>query len=57
MENNKKIRKQLAFDISPEMHQQVKIFAARRGISINNWMQRAVVERIQKETKYDRDES
>ena len=55
MENNKK-RKQLAFDISPEIHQQVKILAARRNISMNLWMMRAVMERIAKETKYDKEE-
>lgn len=55
MENKKK-RKQLAFDISPEIHQQVKILAARRNISMNLWMNRAVIERIAKETKYDKED-
>jgi predicted HicB family RNase H-like nuclease len=49
----KKRRKQMAFDISPEVHQTVKILAARRNISINLWMARAIQERIDRETKYD----
>ena len=39
-------RKQLAFDITQEMHTEIKILAARRNITINQWMQRAVAERI-----------
>jgi len=52
----KKKRKQMAFDVSPELHQQVKILAARRNISINLWMARAIQERIAKETKYDKED-
>jgi len=54
--DTKKKRKQMAFDVSPELHQQVKILAARRNISINLWMARAIQERIAKETKYDKEE-
>ena len=54
MEDKKK-RKQMAFDVSLELHQQVKILAARRNISINLWMARAIQERIAKETKYDKE--
>ncbi len=50
---NEKKRKQMAFDISPEMHQQVKILAATRNISINLWMARAIQDRIAKENRYD----
>jgi predicted HicB family RNase H-like nuclease len=56
MEEKKK-RKQMAFDISPEIHQTVKILAARRNISINLWMARAIQERIDRETKYDKGQS
>lgn len=50
---NKKNRKQMAFDISPDIHQKVKILAAMRNISINLWMARAINDRIAKETQYD----
>lgn len=56
MENKKK-RRQMAFDVSQEMHQQVKILAARRNISMSLWMARAIHDRIVKETKYDKEES
>ena len=48
---DKKKRKQMAFDVSPEIHQQIKILAATRNISINLWMIRAIHDRIVKETK------
>ena len=44
-----KQRKQLAFDIDPELHTQIKILAARRNISMNVWLTRAILARIQKE--------
>jgi len=49
MEDKK--RKQMAFDVSPEIHQQVKVLAAIRNISMNLWMARAIQDRIAKETK------
>lgn len=49
----KKKRTQMAFDISPEMHQQVKVLAAMRNISMNLWIARAINDRIAKENKYD----
>lgn len=52
MENKKK-RTQMAFDINPEIHKQVKMLALMRNISINLWMARAINDRIAKETKYD----
>lgn len=48
-----KKRKQMAFDVRPEIHQQIKVLAALRNISINLWMARAIQDRIVKETKYD----
>ncbi len=50
---DKKKRKQMAFDISQEMHQQVKVLAAIRNISMNLWVARAIADRIAKETKYE----
>lgn len=55
MEKNK--RKQMAFDISPEMHREVKILAAMRNISVSCWVTRAINDRIIKEKKYDKNES
>jgi predicted HicB family RNase H-like nuclease len=51
--NEKKKRTQMTFDIHPEIHQQVKILAAIRNISMNLWVARAINDRIAKETKYD----
>lgn len=46
-----KKRKQMAFDILPEVHHQIKILAATRNISINTWMARAIRDRIAKEMR------
>lgn len=51
--NGPKKRTQMAFDINPEVHREVKILAAMRNISINLWMARAIRDRIEKEKKYD----
>jgi len=48
-----KKRKQIIFDVSEDIHKQIKIFAAMRNITMNRWMQKAINERIAKETKYD----
>jgi predicted HicB family RNase H-like nuclease len=50
---DKKKRTQIAFDINPEIHKQVKILAAMRNISMNLWIARAIADRIAKETKHD----
>ncbi len=50
---DKKKRTQIAFDVNPEMHHQVKILAAMRNISMNLWIARAINDRIAKENKYD----
>lgn len=47
----KKKRFQMAFDVSAEIHQQIKILSAVRNISMNLWMARAIQDRIAKETK------
>lgn len=51
---HEKKRIQMAFNVSQEVHTQVKILAAIRNISINNWMSRAIADRIAKETKDDK---
>jgi predicted HicB family RNase H-like nuclease len=50
----KKKRTQMAFDIQPEIHTQVKVLAAIRNISVSLWVTRAIKDRIVKETKYDK---
>ncbi len=52
---DKKIRKQMAFDVTPEMHKRIKILAAMRNISINMWLVRAINDRLAKEAKYDQE--
>lgn len=52
MEDKKK-RKQMAFDVTQEMHHQVKMLAAIRNISVSLWIARAIADRIAKEVKYD----
>lgn len=54
MDENKK-RKQIIFDINEDIHRQIKIFAAMRNITMNRWIQKAITERIKKETQYDKD--
>ena len=49
----KKQRKQMIFDINPELHMQVKIMAARRNVSLSLWVTRAIYEQLKKETRYD----
>ena len=51
MEAEKRKRNQINFELCPELHQQVKIWAMRRNITVANWMKRAVIERLQKETR------
>jgi len=53
--NEDKKRKQIVFDVSEDIHRQIKIFSAMRNITMNRWMQKAIDERIQKETKYDKE--
>lgn len=53
MEENKKERKQFVFDVSPEIHKKIKMLSVMRNISMNNWMQRAINERLAKEAKSD----
>ena len=48
-----KKRYQMAFDVSKEMHTQVKVSAAKRNISVSCWMARAINDRLAKENRYD----
>lgn len=41
-----KKRKQIVFDIHPDLHQQIKILAAQCNISMNLWMTRAIIQKI-----------
>lgn len=50
---NKKDRKQITFDVSNEMHQDIKILATLRNVSMTLWMVRAISDRIAKENLYN----
>lgn len=41
-----KKRKQIVFNIHPELHKQVKILATQCNISMNLWMTRAIIQKI-----------
>lgn len=51
--DEKKKRTQIAFDVQPEFRQEIKVLAARRNISLNLWLMRAINDYIKKERKYD----
>jgi len=48
-----KKRYQMAFDVSQEMHTQVKVLAALRNISISLWIQRAIIREINRQERND----
>ena len=50
-------RKQMAFDINPEIHQKVKILAATRNVSINLWVQRAIIREIDRQLRNENQEN
>ncbi len=50
MSDKIRLRKQISFDIDPEIHKQIKILATTRNVSINLWMMRAIADRIAKES-------
>lgn len=54
MEDNKK-RTQIAFDAAPELRHKIKTLALRRNISMTLWILRAIADRIEKETKHDKE--
>jgi len=47
----KKKRTQMAFDINPELHQQVKILSAMRNISMNLWLHRAILREVNRQKR------
>jgi predicted HicB family RNase H-like nuclease len=49
MEDKNK-RCQVSFDLAPEMRQAIKIVAAKRNISMNLWVVRAIYRALQKES-------
>jgi len=51
--NDKKKRKQIAFDVTEEMHHQVKVLAAIKNISMNLFIQRALIREINRQTRND----
>jgi len=51
--DDKKQRRQIVFDVHPEFHKKVKILAAKRNVSMSLWINRAIIDYIAKETKYD----
>lgn len=51
MENTKQSKK-LIINFPPEIHAHVKAHAAIRGISMNEWILRALQEKMAKEKEY-----
>lgn len=47
------MKKRILFELSEEMHTDIKILAARFHISMTLLIHRAIIEYIKKETKYD----
>lgn len=43
--------KRVVLDVTIDLHAEIKILAARRNISMNNWLHRAIYERIAKEKR------
>lgn len=44
-----KDRKQVNFDIHPELHKKIKMVALQRNISLANWIQRAIIAQLERE--------
>ena len=44
-------RKQIIFDVNPGLHAEIKAMAALKMMSMNNWMQRAILEQLKKDKK------
>ncbi len=56
MQEKKRKRYQMAFDINEELHKAIKISAVTRNISMNMWMHRAIIEKLKKEEPYKEEE-
>ena len=52
-----KKRKQITFDIHPEIHHKVKVLAATRNISINLWVNRALIREIDRQLRGENQEN
>ena len=48
----RKGRKRLAIDIPEELHEAIKIYAARRNITMTKWILRACFARQREESKF-----
>lgn len=51
MEKEFKSKKKIVFEIDPELHKRIKIIAARRNISMNLWIIRALLKSLEKEVE------
>lgn len=57
MENSpltRKTRKRFLLNIQEELHQEIKIRAAKKNISITTYIIRALYDRIKRETMYEK---
>jgi hypothetical protein len=45
----------LGFEIDIDLRQEIKVLAARRNITVKEWIHRAITDRIQKESKYNKE--
>lgn len=48
-----KTREKMTFDISKEHKAEIKVLAAKRFISLKEWISRAIAKEIVEERKYD----
>lgn len=55
MEKLKKQRKQMAFDVHPDLHREIKIIAAKRNISISLWINRVLVAACKAENRFEKE--
>jgi len=53
----KRIRTQLAIDISPELRNRIKVMAARRNVHMHVIIKRAIIDKLNQYEKYDEKEA
>ena len=53
MSQTKRKRYQMAFDISEELHKHIKISSVQRNITMNMWMNLAIIHYIKLENHYN----
>jgi predicted HicB family RNase H-like nuclease len=51
-EHNPTQRKQMSFNIHPEVHKKVKTAAIRSEMTVNKWMETLIIEALQKQKYY-----